>query len=167
MWLAYGEISFTALIYKHSLWSRLLSSSLHHTRSKSSLSSRSPNLEIIYVRFANLFRIYLDPKSVAMKLLSLLVSVALASGALATPTVEERGFGFPGGFEGRPSKTCLYPAAATSLVSSFKSVLTNPDRQAANATAQIIIADNFTETSDSIDTLAGYPVRTSTLHSKR
>ena len=48
---------------------------------------------------------------------------------------------------------------AYSVYNGFMDILTNPDRQAANATAQALIADAYVEESDSINSLAGFPVR--------
>ncbi|RMZ89028.1 hypothetical protein DV736_g3747, partial [Chaetothyriales sp. CBS 134916] len=44
------------------------------------------------------------------------------------------------------------------LVNQFKSVLSNPDRTAANATATVLVTENYVEESDSINILAGYPL---------
>lgn len=54
--------------------------------------------------------------------------------------------------------SCLSNAQATSIVEAFKTILTDPDRSVVNATAQALIADEFMETSDSINSLAGLPV---------
>ena len=85
-----------------------------------------------------------------MQLKALLLPV-LAAGALASP---QR----PGWWHPRPTSTCLTDAAATSLAEAFSSMLTNPDRSAANATGQAIIADGYSETSDSILSLEHEPV---------
>jgi hypothetical protein len=87
-----------------------------------------------------------------MQLKALLLPV-LAAGALASP---QR----PGWWHPRPTSTCLTDAAATSLAEAFSSMLTNPDRSAANATGQAIIADGYSETSDSILSLEHEPVGT-------
>ena len=85
-----------------------------------------------------------------MQLKALLLPV-LAVGALASP---QR----PGWWHPRPTSTCLTDAAATSLAEAFSSMLTNPDRSAANATGQAIIAEGYSETSDSILALEHEPV---------
>jgi len=57
-----------------------------------------------------------------------------------------------------PSLTCLSDAQATSIVDSWKTIITHTDRNAANATAQKLIAEEFLGTSDSISSLAGSSV---------
>ena len=57
----------------------------------------------------------------------------------------------------KPS-TCLSDDDAQAVIDAFHDILTNPDRQAANATAQQVIDTNYQESSDSINSLAGYPV---------
>jgi hypothetical protein len=83
-----------------------------------------------------------------MQLKTLLLPV-FAAGVLAGP---------PPWWHARPTSTCLTDAAATSLAEAFSSMLTNPDRSAANATGQAIIADGYNETSDSILSLEHEPV---------
>jgi len=95
-----------------------------------------------------------------MQLKALLLT-AFAAGALATP------FGPPSWWHPRPTSTCLTDAAATSLATAFQSMLTNPDRNAANATGQAILADSFNETSDSILSLEGQPLGTVTFPGKQ
>jgi len=94
-----------------------------------------------------------------MQLKALLLPV-LAAGALASP---QR----PGWWHPRPTSTCLTDAAATSLAEAFSSMLTNPDRSAANATGQAIIADGYSETSDSILSLEHEPLGTVTFAGKQ
>lgn len=62
---------------------------------------------------------------------------------------------------------CLTDAQAKFLAGQFKSVLTNPDRQAANVTATALVADSYVETSDSINILAGFPLGGSTFSGKQ
>jgi len=81
-----------------------------------------------------------------MKLASVLLPFVLASTVTATPLPKR-------------TSTCLTDAKANYFVQGFKSILTNPDREAANATAQVLVATGYVETSDSINSLAGYPVR--------
>jgi hypothetical protein len=57
-----------------------------------------------------------------------------------------------------PSSTCLTDAQATSLAKKFQGMLSNADRQAANATGQAILAVGYEETSDSILSLEHAPV---------
>lgn len=53
---------------------------------------------------------------------------------------------------------CLDDSQASFIVDKFRSILTNPDREAAGKTAQDLIAETYLEESDSINILAGYPV---------
>ncbi|KIW34940.1 uncharacterized protein PV07_01677 [Cladophialophora immunda] len=57
---------------------------------------------------------------------------------------------------------CLSDAQATNIVSAWKTILSSPDRASASATAQALIADEYLETSDSINSLAGNSVRLTT-----
>ena len=86
--------------------------------------------------------------------LKALFLAAFAAGALASP----QGQPWASWWHPSPTSTCLTDAAATSLADAFQSMLTNPDRQAANATGQAILADGFNETSDSILSLEHFPV---------
>ena len=45
-------------------------------------------------------------------------------------------------------------------------ILTNPNRQAANTTTQSLIADNYQELSDTINSLAGYSLGSITIDGK-
>jgi hypothetical protein len=58
-----------------------------------------------------------------------------------------------------PTDTCLQQADAEEAVAKFISIVDHPDVAKSNATAQAFLADTFFEESDSIDTLAGFPVR--------
>ena len=55
--------------------------------------------------------------------------------------------------------SCLSDSQANFLAEQFRQVLANTDRKAANATAQVLLANTYTESSDSINILAGNPVR--------
>jgi len=57
---------------------------------------------------------------------------------------------------------CLTPDAASSLVTGFASLLTDFNATVANK----LLASNFTDTSDSIDWLGGFPLDTTTFPSK-
>ncbi|KIW87055.1 uncharacterized protein Z519_12352 [Cladophialophora bantiana CBS 173.52] len=61
---------------------------------------------------------------------------------------------------------CLSDAQATSIVSAWKTILTSPDRASASATAQTLIADEFLETSDAINSLAGNSLGNATFDGK-
>ncbi|OAL40155.1 hypothetical protein AYO20_00575 [Fonsecaea nubica] len=63
-----------------------------------------------------------------------------------------------------PTYTCVSSAQATSIVNTFASFLTAPQAPDFAAKANALLADNFTDTSDSINFLAGYPA--SHFHSK-
>lgn len=54
---------------------------------------------------------------------------------------------------------CLTQDQANSIVSQFIVGLEHPDVPAANVTLQALLADDFEETSDSILSLQGLPVR--------
>jgi len=84
-----------------------------------------------------------------MKFSSYVLPAVLATTAVASPVTKRTE---------DTSCECLTDDQAYSLVQQFKSILTNPDRSAANATAQVVIADGYVETSDSINSLAGYPL---------
>lgn len=81
-----------------------------------------------------------------MKLLPILVQ--LASVVAATAAVLPRG-----GCEG------LSQEFAEGVVAQFISILSHSDVATANATAQALLADGYTEISDSILSLEGQPVR--------
>lgn len=92
---------------------------------------------------------------------SLLLAATAATSAFAMPTFNWLGGGnngnrVPGYPYGIPM--CMSDAQAAFIVKTFKSILMNPDRNAAVQTANTLIADNYVETSDSINVLAGYPV---------
>jgi hypothetical protein len=56
------------------------------------------------------------------------------------------------------NSTCLTQSDADDIVSRFLTVMLHFDMAKANATAQELFADDFSETSDSINTLGGNPV---------
>ena len=89
-----------------------------------------------------------------MKFLSILAPLALASTAVALPNWRD----WNGAGPVCPESTCLTQADAEDIANKFASVLNHPDVNAANATAQALIADGFFEKSDSINMLAGHPV---------
>lgn len=92
-----------------------------------------------------------------MQLTSFLATT-LALGAMAAPTWDfpsGGGNGVPGYPFGFPG--CLSDQQAAFVVKQYKSILTNPDRKAAATTAQTLVDNNYVETSDSINVLAGYP----------
>ena len=104
-----------------------------------------------------------------MKFTSTLVSLALAAGAIASPMargewpvgehdVEERATSTKSAFTPTPIIGCILPFQATAIVNAFNYLLANP--QAANfaATANALFSSDFTDTSDSINQLAGIPV---------
>ena len=61
-----------------------------------------------------------------------------------------------------PFTGCLNPTTASNLVNGFASLLTNYNVNTANA----LLASDFTDTSDSINFLAGYPLGSTTFPSK-
>jgi hypothetical protein len=62
---------------------------------------------------------------------------------------------------------CLSDQQATFLVNTFATMLSNPDRSATQAMGNVLIADGYTETSDSINILAGFPLGSSSFTSKQ
>lgn len=72
-------------------------------------------------------------------------TVAAAGAAAATSTASPAG--------------CLTSGQAREIVGSFKTILSAADRGLALATAQSLIAEEFIETSDSLNSLAGLMVR--------
>lgn len=61
-----------------------------------------------------------------------------------------------------PAPSCLTSADATSLVNSFQSLISNYTL----ATAEKVLTSDFTDTSDSINMMAGYPLGSTTFPSK-
>jgi hypothetical protein len=58
-----------------------------------------------------------------------------------------------------PTDSCLQQSDAEDIVSKFITIIQHKDIDVANVTAQALLADSFFEKSDSIDILAGIPVR--------
>ena len=81
-----------------------------------------------------------------MKFLSILAPLALVSAAVALPAWNDW------------NGNCVTQAEADDIVNKFASILAHSNVNAANATAQALIADGFFEKSDSINLLAGFPV---------
>ncbi|KIY01493.1 uncharacterized protein Z520_03045 [Fonsecaea multimorphosa CBS 102226] len=65
-----------------------------------------------------------------------------------------------------PTYTCVSAAQATNIVNTFASFLTAPQAADFSTKANALLADNFTDTSDSINWLAGYPLGGVTFPSK-
>jgi hypothetical protein len=91
-----------------------------------------------------------------MKFASILAAVGLASTALASPLEE------------RNCKRCVSQSFADSIVGDYVAVLSqmNTSYGTPNQTAQAILDDNYTETSDSILSLEGLPLGTATFVGK-
>jgi hypothetical protein len=81
-----------------------------------------------------------------MKLFSLLAPLALSASVVAS-ALPKRGGG-----------ACLSQSEAESIVSQYASILGHTDVATANATAQALLDENYTEISDSILSLEGQPV---------
>jgi hypothetical protein len=109
-----------------------------------------------------------------MRFFSTLLPVVLATGALATPVLQRgtwsaptdevrglvaRGSANHSAFTPTPIFGCLLPWQATNIVNTFLYLLANPTATNFNATANALFSDDFTDTSDSINQLAGIPVR--------
>jgi len=102
-----------------------------------------------------------------MKLFSAFLPLAIATGALAMSVVERDGVT---DIMPRASTTseftptpvlCLLPFQATAIVNAFSYLLANPTAPNFDATANALLSNTFTDTSDSINQLAGIPVRLS------
>lgn len=63
-----------------------------------------------------------------------------------------------------PARSCLNGPEATDIINAFASLLTGPQASTFNVTANALLASDFTDTSDSIDYLAGFPVARPTDH---
>ena len=84
-----------------------------------------------------------------MQFFTVALSAFLATAAVASPVATKwNGWG----------DGCLTDAQANYLVQSFKQILSDPNRTAIVAIAEEIIATDYVEISDSINSLAGYPV---------
>lgn len=96
-----------------------------------------------------------------MRFLSLIaLAASAATSVLAFPyngTASNRFSPIPGYPLG--NGFCLTDSQAKFLVSTFSGALANTNRNATNATMQVLLASNWIEQSDSINILAGYPVR--------
>lgn len=108
-----------------------------------------------------------------MRFLATFTSVALATGTLAVPTLlrngqpaeetslEVRGTSAKSQFYPTPVIGCMLPPQATKIVNAFNYLLANPKADNFAATANALFSNDFTDTSDSINQLAGNPVRAS------
>lgn len=99
-----------------------------------------------------------------MQIKTLVLAATAGSCVLATPFLDFMKDG-SGRLQGYPYGwgPCLSDGQAAWIVSNFKSILTNPDRNASAQTATKLLDNSYVETSDSINVLAGYPV-SSILH---
>jgi hypothetical protein len=106
-----------------------------------------------------------------MKFFSTLVSLAIATGALASPVLERGAWpekreletrttsSTASAFTATPIIFCMLPKQATNIVNAFNYLLANPTAANFNATANALFSNDWTDTSDSINQLAGIPVR--------
>lgn len=88
-----------------------------------------------------------------MKFSLITTTLALASAAVAAP-----GWGNNNNQPWNQWQNQLSQSAAENIVNKFISVLTHTDNVKANATAQALLANDFSEVSDSILSLEGQPV---------
>lgn len=105
-----------------------------------------------------------------MRLLAAFTSIALATGTLALPTVlrndqpaeetslEVRDTSAKSQFYPTPIVSGMLPFQATKIVNAFNYLLANPKADNFAATANALFSKVFTDTSDSINQLAGIPV---------
>jgi hypothetical protein len=111
---------------------------------------------------------------------STLLPLVLAAGALATPVLQRGTWSAPteegrhllvrhdkhhssnsstrSAFTPTPIEGCLKSSQATKIVNAFLYLLASPTAANFNATATSLFSKDFTDTSDSIDQLAGLPV---------
>jgi hypothetical protein len=111
---------------------------------------------------------------------STLLPLILATGALASPALQRGTWSAPtdearnllardgdddssnstigSAFHPTPIHNCLTAGQATKIVNAFLYLLANPKAANFNATATALFTKDFTDTSDSIDQLAGFPV---------
>jgi hypothetical protein len=61
-------------------------------------------------------------------------------------------------FTPTPIHDCMKPSQATNIVNAFLYLLANPKAENFNATVKALFTEDFTDTSDSINQLAGIPV---------
>ena len=87
-----------------------------------------------------------------MKFLSLLAT-ATAVTAWSIPNPWSPIPGYPMG-----NTVCLSDAQANFLVQTFSTMLSNPDRSKTQSMANVLLDNSYTESSDSINQLAGFPV---------
>jgi hypothetical protein len=112
---------------------------------------------------------------------STLLPLVLAAGALATPVLQRGTWSartdevhnllarddgddsssnstVGSAFTPTPIHDCMKSSQATKIVNAFLYLLANPTAANFNATAKSLLSKHFTDTSDSIDQLAGLPV---------
>jgi hypothetical protein len=112
---------------------------------------------------------------------STLLPLVLAAGALATPVLQRGTWSartdevhnllarddgddsssnstVGSAFTPTPIHDCMKSSQATKIVNAFLYLLANPTAANFNATAKSLFSKHFTDTSDSIDQLAGLPV---------
>lgn len=104
-----------------------------------------------------------------MKVSTAFAAVTLAAGSMATPmlrgnwpaedsNIEARGTSTKSMFTATPVIGCLLPFQATKIVNAFNYLLANPKAANFQSTANALFSDDFVDTSDSINQLAGIPV---------
>ncbi|OCT46103.1 hypothetical protein CLCR_00510 [Cladophialophora carrionii] len=84
-----------------------------------------------------------------MRLLKVAASLALASVVAAVPDL------YKVRRDASSNSTCVSQGDAENIVAKFITVMEHTDVHAANETVQELLSDSFTETSDSINTIAG------------
>lgn len=106
-----------------------------------------------------------------MKFFNTLTALSLGASALATPLLrgswpteekrdlEVRASSTKSQFTATPVIGCLLPWQANNIINAFNYLLANPKAANFNATANALFASDFVDTSDSINQLAGIPVR--------
>ena len=103
-----------------------------------------------------------------MKFTSAIASLALAATSFAAPLeavqerdnadIELRAPSTSSAFTATPIIGCILPFQATAIVNAFNYLLANPAAPNFSATANALLSSSFTDTSDSINQLAGIPV---------
>ncbi|KAK5171751.1 uncharacterized protein LTR77_003387 [Saxophila tyrrhenica] len=114
-----------------------------------------------------------------MKFTSSFLSLGLTAVAFASPVavpeehaLEERTFKFgrptsaSSAFKATPIIGCILPFQATAIVNGFNYLLANPKASNFETTANALLSNDFTDTSDSINQLAGIPEGSVTFASK-
>ena len=86
-------------------------------------------------------------------LTSIPLVLAFSLGALAQPP-----WGGPWNFNRPAAQTCLNASQVTTLLNGYTYLLEYPQGADFNATAEALLSDKFAVYSDSINTLASYPV---------